>query len=174
MEAKNQNLKESFSKAYDDFSDAIFRYCHYQTSNRELALDLTSDTFTKTWEYLSKGKEVDNLRAFLYRVANNLIIDYRRKKKESSLDFLTEQGFDIETENENELHENAFEGKLAMEAVHKLDESYRDVLLMRYVDDFSIKEIAKILNEKENNISVRIHRAMEKLKSILNPEESKI
>jgi len=167
MEVKNENLKENFSKAYDDFSDAIFRYCHYQTSDREKALDLTADTFTKTWEYLANGKEIDNLRAFLYRVANNLIIDYRRKKKESSLDVLQEQGFDIATEDENKIHESAFDNKLALEAVQKLDENYRDVLIMRYVDDLSIKEIAKILGEKENNVSVRIHRAMDKLKGIL-------
>ncbi len=171
MKNKNENLKDEFAKAYDEYGDAIFRYCLYQTSNRELALDLTADTFTKTWEYLSRGKEVDNLRAFLYRVANNLVIDYRRKKKESSLENLQEQGFDIETEDENKMHEDAFEGKLAMEAVQKLDENYRDVLMMRYVDDLSIKEIAKILDEKENNISVRIHRALEKLKNILGENE---
>ncbi|MCX6757274.1 MAG: sigma-70 family RNA polymerase sigma factor [Candidatus Nomurabacteria bacterium] len=169
MEVKNDNLKEVFSKAYDDFGDAIFRYCKFQTSNHELALDLTADTFTKTWEYLSSGKEVDNLRAFLYRVANNLIIDYRRKKKSDSLDAITEAGFDIKDENDEKImHENAFEGKMAMEAVQKLDENYRDVLIMRFVEDMSVKEISKILNEKENNISVRIHRALEKLKNLLS------
>ncbi|MCX6755038.1 MAG: RNA polymerase sigma factor [Candidatus Nomurabacteria bacterium] len=173
MEAKNENLKESFSKAYDNFSDAIFRYCLYQTSNKEKALDLTADTFTKTWEYISSGKELDNIRAFLYRVANNLIIDDRRKKKSDSLDAMTEFGFDVKDENdENKGHENAFEGKIAMEAVAQLDEKYRDVLMLKYVDDMSIKEIAKILDETENNISVRMHRALEKLKNILG--ENKI
>ncbi|MCX6753364.1 MAG: RNA polymerase sigma factor [Candidatus Nomurabacteria bacterium] len=170
MEAKNENLTESFSKAYDDFSDAIFRYCHYKTSNRELALDLTADTFTKTWEYIADGKKIDNLRALLYRVANNLIIDYHRKKKESSLDSLTEQGFDISTENTKEKYEDNFDNKKAMEAIQELDENYRDIIIMRYVDDLSIKEIAKILNEKENNISVKIHRALDKLKKILGEE----
>lgn len=172
MEAKSQNLKEFFELSYDLYSDAIFRYCKYQTSNREKALDITQDTFVKTWEYLSSGKEVENIRAFLYRVAGNLIIDDRRKKKSESLDQITEAGHEIEDEsNELENRENAFEGKLAMETVQKLDEKYRDVIIMRYVEDMDIKEIAEILKESENNISVRIHRGLEKLKSILNENQ---
>ncbi len=171
VDVNNQNLREDFAKAYEDFGDAIFRYCLYQTSNREKALDLTAECFTKTWEYLSKGeaKEVENLRAFLYRVANNLIIDDRRKKKSLSLDAITESGFDILSEqDEAESHENAFDGKMALDAVKNLDEKYRDVLMLRYVDDMTVSEIAKIVGESENNVSVRIHRGLEKLKSSIN------
>ena len=167
----NQQLNEYFSKAYDDFSDAIFRYCQYQTSNREKALDLTAETFTKTWEYISNGKKLDNIRAFLYRVANNLIIDDRRKKKSSSLDDIMEKGFDVEDEkDEAEEHENKFESKMAIEAVQKLDEKYRDVLMYKFVEEMSIKEIAEITGESANNISVRINRAMKMLKEIVGVE----
>ncbi len=170
-EATNHNLKEIYEEAYDQFSDAIFRYCHYKTSNREKALDLTQDTFIKTWEYLSSGKEVENLRAFLYRVAGNLIIDDSRKKKADSLDLLTENGFEArDEENELENREKAFEGRIAMETVQKLDDKYRDVIIMRFVEDLEIKEIAKILKESENNVSVKIHRGIEKLKEILSEE----
>ncbi len=170
-EVNNQNLRDDFAKAYEDFGDAIFRYCLYQTSNREKALDLTADTFTKTWEYLSKGetKEVENLRAFLYKVANNLIIDDRRKKKSLSLDTMTESGFDVQSgQDEAEQYESAYDGKIALEAVKNLDEKYRDVLMLRYVDDMTVGEIAKIVGESENNVSVRIHRGLEKLKEIVN------
>ncbi len=172
-EVNKQNLKEHFSKAYEDFSDAIFRYCLYQTSNREKALDLTQETFTKTWQYLNgeKAEEVENIRAFLYKVANHLVIDDRRKKKTSSLDAMEEAGFDVKSlEDEKVNHENEFEGKMAIEALKMLDEKYRDVLMLRYVDDMSVKEIAKITGESENNVSVRIHRALEKLKNILGEE----
>ena len=164
----NQKTQEYFSSAYDTYSDAIFRYCHYQTSNREKALDITADTFTKTWEYISSGKKLDNIRAFLYRVANNLIIDDRRKKKSSSLDEITEKGFDVVAEtNETEKHEQQFDGTLAMEVVMQLDEKYRDVLLYKFVEDMSIKEIMEITGESANNISVRINRALKMVKGIL-------
>jgi len=171
-EVKSQNLNTEFNASYEQFSDAIFRYCLYQTSNRQKALDLTQDTFIKTWEYLSTGKQVENLKAFLYKVAGNLVIDDRRKKKAESLDKLTEQGFDIKSDkDEISEKENAFEGKLALEAINKLDEKYRDVLIFRFVEDMEIKEIAKILKESENNISVRIHRGLEKLKIILEENQ---
>jgi len=167
-EEANQNLNISFSKSYEEFSDAIFRYCLYQTSNREKALDLTQDTFIKTWEYISQGNKVDNLRAFLYKVAGNLIIDYRRKKKSDSLDQMTESGFDLkDTTNEMEKTENIFEKDLALKVIEQLEEKYKDVLILRFVEDMSVKEIAKIMHQNENNISVRIHRGIQKLKEAL-------
>jgi RNA polymerase sigma-70 factor (ECF subfamily) len=168
----NQNLNTDFSKIYQEFSDAIFRYCLYQTSNREKALDLTQDTFVKTWEYLASGNKVDNLKAFLYKVAGNLIIDYRRKKKAESLDKMAEAGFDLRDEsNLMEKTEETFDSKLAVESLNKLDEKYRKVLMLRFVEDLSIKEIAKILKKSENSISVIIHRGTQKLKEILEDKE---
>ena len=55
----------------------------------------------------------------------------------------------------------------AIEQVAKLPEKYRDVLMLRYVDDLSVAEISVIIAETENNVSVRIHRGLEKLKNIL-------
>ena len=89
-------IEQKFLKAYDEYSDAIFRHCYFRVSDREKAKDLTQDTFTKTWEYVLKNGEVTDLRAFLYKVANNLIIDTYRKKKEDSLDDMMENSsFDI-------------------------------------------------------------------------------
>lgn len=168
-EEVNQNLNTNFSKSYEEYSDAIFRYCLYQTSDREKALDLTQDTFIKTWEYLSQGNKVDNLRAFLYKVAGNLIIDYRRKKKSDSLDQMTEGGFDVkDTTDEMERTENVFEKDLALKVIDQLEEKYKDVLILRFVEDMSIKEIAKVMHQNENNISVRIHRGLQKLKEALD------
>ena len=169
-EAKKDNLRDLFEKTYEELSDAIFRYCYFQTSNREKALDLTNDTFLKTWQYLAreKGEEVNNLRAFLYKVARNLVIDSRRKKKSDSLDSLMENGFEL-TSDESEIivKENEFEAKMAIEAIKDLDEKYREILMMRFVEDMSVKDIADILGHNENTVSVRIHRAMDKLKKIL-------
>lgn len=176
VDVSKKKLRDLFEKSYKDFSDAIFRYCYFHTSNREKALDLSHDTFVKTWEYLSseKGKEIDNIRAFLYRVARNLIIDDRRKKKSSSLDNLLENGFEITgEESEFIIKENEFEAKKALKAVEGLEEKYKDVILMRYVEDMSVKDIAKILDDNENTVSVRIHRGIEKLKNILSENEEK-
>ena len=77
-----------FSDAYEEYKDAIFRHCYFHTFDREQAKDAMQETFIKTWQYLESGHKIDNLRAFLYKVATNLIINAARKKKSVSLEGL--------------------------------------------------------------------------------------
>lgn len=164
MEGLNEN---QFLEAYDAFADAIFRHCYFRVFDREKAKDIMQETFIKTWEYLEKGNRVENLRAFLYRVANNLIIDETRKKKTVSLDDLREQGFDAGNEKDvKEMVNNAESARLRL-LLTKLDDAYRDVLIMRYIDDLPLKEIAEILDETENAVSVRIYRGVQRLREMI-------
>jgi RNA polymerase sigma-70 factor (ECF subfamily) len=152
-----------FIKAYDDFSDDIFRFCYLKTKNRDIALDITQETFTKVWEYVGAGKEVGHMRGFLYQIARNLVIDHYRKKSTSSLESLSESGFDPSSDDREEADE--FEVKEAMGIIDNLDPKYREPILLRYVEDMSVKEIAQLLGEAENTVSVRIHRGLEKIRS---------
>jgi RNA polymerase sigma factor (sigma-70 family) len=170
MSKENHTNKEAeFLKAYEAYNDAIFRYCLFQTSNREKAIDTTQDTFSKTWEYMAEGHTIDNIRAFLYKTAKNLIIDGRRKKKATSLDDLLDDGFDAPFDD-RETHMARLDGEKAIALVGELDENYRESLTLRYIEDLTIKEIAETLGESENTISVRIHRGLEKLKRKYNEE----
>jgi len=81
MSEQSPSLEEDFATAYDLYADAIFRHCYFRVNDREKAVDLMQETFMKTWEYLASGKKVTNLRAFLYRSANNLIVDQARRAK---------------------------------------------------------------------------------------------
>ncbi len=161
-----KDLEKQFLQAYDQFSDAIFRHCYFRVFNRERAKELVQDCFMKTWEYLAKGEKVDNLRAFLYRVANNLIIDNSRKRKEASLDQMVEEGFEPAGETKDRLI-GFLEGKEAIRLLERLSPAYRQVVQMRYLDDLDIKEIAGIIGESENNVSVKLHRAVKQLREIL-------
>jgi RNA polymerase sigma-70 factor (ECF subfamily) len=154
-------------KSYEEHSDAILRYCHFQTSNREVALDLVQDTFMKTWSYLQGGNEVDNVKAFLYKVAKNLIIDYRRKKKSYSLDAITETGIEFSEGDESEDATNKFDRQFVLSQLEKLDPDAREILTMRYVNEMSIKEIAEATDLTPNNVSVKIHRSIDKMKLVL-------
>ena len=158
-----KNEKEAFLQAYDDYSDGLFRYALFKTSNRELALDLTQDTFTKAWEYYTNGQKVDKWKPFLYRIITNLIIDSYRKKKSESLDSLMESGFDQGADN-REVIENTMLGEELWKIVPTLEEKYAEVITLRYMNDFSIEEIAVFTGESENNISVRLHRALKQIK----------
>lgn len=160
----SKNEKE-FLDGYDRWSDALFRHCFFRVRDRETAKDIVQETYIKTWHYI-QGHEIENLRAFLYRVANNLIVDWSRKKKESSLDSLMNQGFDVPM-HVKDRYDAVIEGRHILEIIKEMDPKYRDAVLMRYIDDLTPKEISQIINESENVISVRIHRGLEQLRRIL-------
>lgn len=168
-----------FEDAYNRYSDELFRHCYLRVSDRERALEITQEAFMRTWEYVEKGNEVLEFRPFLYRTLKNLIIDEYRKMKPQSLDAMVEdtEGGSIEAllppdeTNTLEAAVNRFEGVRAIEALKLIPDSYKEVLVLRYVEGFSPKEIAQELGENENAVSVRIHRGLKKLKELLEPNE---
>ena len=163
----DKRIETRFFEAYTAYADAIFRHCYFRVSDRELAKDIMQEAFTRTWHYLARGKNPENLRAFIYRVASNLVIDHYRKKSSYSLEDLTERtGFDPPLDTTDHIM-NAIDAKRALALLPKLHERYRAVLTMRYIDDFSPKEIAAITGESENAVSVRIHRAVQKLREYM-------
>lgn len=164
------HLQEKLKAAYDEHSDAIFRYCCFKVSDREKAIDLTQDVFVKVWQYLLAGNEVENMKALLYKVARNLIIDEYRKKKFDSLDIMSDAGFEpVDSSALDTI--SIVEAGLLIERIKELPDAYSEVVFMRYVDDLSVKEIAQALGEQENNISVRIHRGLHKLKASITPTQ---
>lgn len=168
--------REGYEKIYDEFADAIFRYCYLKVSDREKAKDIMQDTFIKVWRHFNNknNKEIMNIRAFLYKTASNLIIDqYRKengKKKMTSLNNMTDKGFDVASHDHKTVHDNA-EINMAMNIVNQLDDKYKEVFIMRYVEDMSPKEIAKIIGRTENATSVRINTAVKKLRNLINQKE---
>ena len=123
-EPNNENDHEArFLKAFDEYGDALFRHAYFRVSDREKALDLVQDTFTKTWSWVRGGHEIETFRPFLYKVLNNLVIDEYRKRKESSLDELLDQegvsegSFDELSESSTELLASTIDGKKALELV---------------------------------------------------------
>lgn len=171
------DAEQAFTKAYEEYADALFRHCCFRVSNRERALELTQETFMKTWDAVSQGKQIENHKAFLFRVLNNLIIDEYRKKKSSSLDALLEQEgvtegnfIDLQTgslEEEVEKIELNLQSERLEKALKELPESYRSVVVMRFMNDLRPKEIASILGESENAVSVRINRGVKKLRQCM-------
>ncbi len=167
MSSSPQSLEEEFLQAYDQYADAIFRHCYFRVFDRERGKDLMQDTFMRAWEYIAKGEKVLNMRAFLYRVANNLIVDEARKKKEASLEKLQEEGFDPSTDD-TQHWKNRIDRDRILESLVHIDESYRSILVMRFVNDLSPSEIAEITGESANTISVRIYRGLKQLRSHIN------
>lgn len=163
-----KDLEEKFLKDYETYNDAIFRHLLFKGDNRELAKDLTQDTFIKTWKYLCEGKQVDNMKAFLYRVAGNLLIDESRRKKAESLDRIMEEvpQFSPVDETQISLEDQALQ-KEVLETFSKLDEEDREIMTMRFIDGLEPREIAQILEITPNHVSVKLTRATRSLQAIL-------
>jgi RNA polymerase sigma-70 factor (ECF subfamily) len=156
-----------FIDVYDAHADALFRLALFSVNDRELAKDLVADTFMKVWGYLAEGNVVENLRAFCYRTLKNLIIDHWRKKGSISLDLLTEAGFDPIGEDGRKSVERAEEYKVARDAISSLPAAFREVIHLRYVEGYTPKEIAELLEISQSLVSVRLFRGSALLKKKL-------
>lgn len=166
MEDSNEDmLKNQFLEAYDKHSDAIYRHLFFKTCDHELSKDLMQETFMKTWQYMAAGKQIENIKAFLYKIAGNLVIDHSRKKREMSLDALEEAG--VQFGNNDDEGVDKMELERLRVAVEKLPVKYREIIVLRYVDDLSLQEIADLKAVSENVVSVRINRGIKKLRKIL-------
>ena len=159
------DVKEKFLQAYDNYADALFRHSYFRLYNRELAKDLVQETFYKTWSWLAQGKEIKNLRAFLYRVLHNLIIDEVRKKRPLSLDELLASGWQAPADNQP-TPEQAIDRQTISRLLDQLEETSREVVVMRFIDGLKPKEIANILEVSANVVSVRLNRALKQLRQL--------
>ena len=131
---KNQQKKmsETFTRAHHEHIKGLKGLAYFKVNNHELGNDLVQETFLKTWMYLVKGGRIDTMKAFLYHILNNLIIDQYRKHKTSSLDMLLESGFEPRDEGSIGFL-NILDGKIAIKLIPKLPVIYREVLHMRFV-----------------------------------------
>lgn len=167
----SKDKEQHFFDMVDRHQDAIFRFIYFRVTNRAVALDITQDTFTKTWLYLASGKTVEHDEAFLYRTARNAVIDYFKKSKSASLDTLMEAGFDPGSNNtvDDIFREDDIETVRAL--LETLDEDSKHIIFMRYTEEKPIEEIAELYGTTINAMTVRIHRIVKKLRNRFEEKE---
>lgn len=166
--------KHAFGLLYSHYLDEIYRFVYFKISDEQIAEDITEDTFLKTWKSLSRiykeNGKVDNFRAWLYRVANNLVIDYYRKKKPVlNLDrsWAKKQPLPEDLVLKEELS-----NKLVRLIKH-LEPNHQEIIVLRLVNDLSHKEISEIMNISEGYSRVLLYRALKHLKRMLEKKEGK-
>lgn len=156
-------LAAEFTATYDLYADALFRFAYFAVHDREVAKDLVADTFSKVWEYLSRGNKVENIRALCYRTLRNLIVDHWRKHKSMSLDELLEAGYDPVGIDGRVVEEEQSDYVELRRAIDALPASFQEVILLRYVEGYSPKEIAELLGISSSLVSVRLFRGQKLL-----------
>lgn len=164
------DLESRLLATYDTDADMLLRHCILRVRDRERAKDIVQESFARTWDYLAKGKEVTHIRAFLFRVANNIIVDESRRKRSSSLDAMHEDdGFEAPDPDATDPNIPP-DARLALRLVDTLDPLYREPIVLRFVEGLTPGEIAEALQLSENVVSVRIHRGIAKLRTLFEGE----
>lgn len=166
IEKIKEGDKNAFEEIYKKYLQKIYRYCSFQVKDKVLAEDICQETFVKAYKSIKKFKLKENwsLQAYLFTIARNLVIDNSRKKKAVPIDkyeFLEskENLFEEITRQENTVK--------IKKALMQLEETERQIVILKYFEDMGSKEIAEILNMKDGAIRVRVHRIMDKLKLIV-------
>lgn len=161
----------AFATLYDRYVDALFRFISFRVRQPETAQDITSDLFLRVWEYLRKpeGKQVLNLRAYLYQVARNLIADhYRATQGQGELPL--EEAFEVKAESgrSSEHLERQVTLKEVEQALALLKPEWQEVIVLAHVEGLRASEIASIIGKSTAATRVTLHRALQELKRLLS------
>ena len=153
-----------FEDLYERYSDKVFRKCLSFVKDRAKAEDFTHDIFIKLIVKIGSFKETSRFSTWLFSITYNYCMDQLRSNKKAPE---TELDEDMEMANEyeaDELEEVEMEAVRLRQALEKIAPDERTIVLMKYQDDFSIKEIADVFNITESAVKMRLKRTREKLK----------
>ena len=169
IERAIQGDEEAFSFLYQENLKKIYNYIYYRTGNCHDAEDLTARVFQRALNHISKYKKTNvPFSAWLYRIAHNLVANWHRdnnRRKEVPLEEQTELRIKQEIpEREIEDHQ---EIEFLLKAIHRLSHDRQMVLILKYVEDLSNKEIGDIMRKSEGAIKSLYHRTLLELRDCL-------
>jgi RNA polymerase sigma-70 factor (ECF subfamily) len=157
VEEKEHDL---FGILYDRYKDKVYHKCLSFAKDSADAQDLLHDVFLKTFSSLSKFSGKSSFSTWLYSITYNYCVDYSRLKKKfptKELDDTLEVNDKQDQANEEELF--TLRAEQLKEVLDRIDPNGKAILLMKFQDEFSIKEIMSILDISESAVKMRIKRA---------------
>lgn len=166
------NYKEQFSLIYDQYIDKIYRFVYLKVNSQETAEDISSKVFIKAWEAYQKAPQsIQNMNAFLYRIAGNLVIDqYRAQGRTATVS--TESVPNL-ADARTDIHEKAIANadmEKVKAALVNVKKEYQDIIIWHYLEDMPTEEIAMLTGKPAGTVRVMIHRGLEMLKDQLVQE----
>lgn len=161
--------RELIIKWYDQYSEHLFRYIVKMVRDVHEAEDITQETFIKAYKSFNLQSEIKNPKLWLCRIAHNLTVDYIRKQAPIKVikDIFVQPNNEPSTEEIIEIQENA---KELYNALQSLKPSYREIIILRKIEGFSIRDTAQILKCSESKVKTKLFRALRALKNQLLKE----
>lgn len=160
---------EAFGHVYDFYHEKIYRFVYLKLPTRQDAEDITAETFLKAWQYIQEKKPIHTLQAFLYQIARNLVVDFYRRRGAplESLDekeIVVADRIDLTLEEKMTLKSDMKEVEAAL---RQLKDAYREVIVLHFLNELSLKEVARIIDKTPGATRVLLHRGIKAIKGIL-------
>ena len=173
---KNRD-KEAFIRVYDEHVKDIHRFVYFKIGSREEANDLTSMIFLKAWNHIQNKtlEDAKTLRALLYRIARNAIVDYYRETGSKITASLDDENNRIEVTDEAESPQERLDRAADLDLIKAklplLKEEYKEIIIMKFINDLSLEEIAEISEKSKGNVRVLLHRALNALRELVEYDD---
>jgi RNA polymerase sigma-70 factor (ECF subfamily) len=167
-----QKDQDAFGELYDRHVVRVYRHLYYMVGNAAEAEDLTAQTFLRAWEaiprYQVRGAP---FVSWLLRIAHNLGVSHLRSKRESSQlhDGIVDDKMRRDPES---AYAQTADEELVREAILRLREEQRQVIILRFIEDLDYREVAEIIGKSVAAIRVIQHRALNSLRKqmkVLDP-----
>lgn len=169
---QTQKDADAFAELYRLYIERIYRFIFFKIGDRSNSEDIASEVFLKAWNYLSDADRapVQSFSGFVYQIARNAVVDWYRDHANapvSSIDTVQEVSI-VSTADPAHAADQAREMERVYRAIKKLKQEYQEAVILRYIDELSISEIAVIVGKGQTAVRVTLHRAMKKLRDTLN------
>jgi len=151
--------RDELRRLYNEYADGIYRYLKQLSRSEETAFDLLQETFLRADRYY---REVRNEKAWLYRIAHNLFLDFRGKEREIISDASEEIADQTGAAFTDDVHWELLKKEI-LKKLREGNEMYPRIFLLRLDHDLTHKEIADILQSSDRTI----RRHFEKIKNII-------
>lgn len=166
-----QGSGEAAGKLYEEHFRSVFRYLFYATGDQAAAEDLTGDVFLKMVQALPGYRATSAaFRTWLFQIARNLAIDHYRRSSAHPVEQLAESAPDQRERPEAHVEANLTAERLQA-ALQRIGSDQRDVLVMRFIDDLSLQETARVLHRSEDAVKGLQRRGLAALRDLLTTTE---
>ncbi|MFC5471629.1 RNA polymerase sigma factor [Cohnella suwonensis] len=167
IKAAQAGDREALVSLLREIENQVYRTAYYLLNNEQDALDASQDALIRIYTKIGSYEEKAQFRTWVQRIVTNICIDkFRRKKPSVSIDeheMVFQAHDDVETEVLS-----AYAAEEIREAIGKLPEHHRTVVVLRYLQDFSYNEIADSLNLPLNTVKSYLFRARQQLQVLLH------
>ncbi len=168
-----QGDKDAFGILFDRYANLVYKVAGHYIRNRRDTMDIAQEVFIKAYRSINEIRDLDKCKSWLCRITLYTSLNWQRDQKRvpvacgDAIDLAESTNWDRETKTSS-----IFSSKKVWAAVNKLNDEWRAIIMLKYVDNMSYEQIAEVLGVSMATVRNKLHRAKNRLKQILGPQIS--